>query len=911
MIQSSSAGHAKSYFSDALSKSDYYISENDQELKGRYFGYLADRIGINGMADKETFFALCENVNPKTGGSLTAKTLACRTVGYDINFHCPKSVSITHSLSKDNHILDAMQASVYQTMQDIEADSMTRVRKKGAYEDRKTGELLWAEFTHQTARPVDGSAPDPHLHSHCFVFNATWDDKEKQIKAGQFRNIKADMPFYQARFHKILSDKLIDLGYQIRRTDKSFEIEGVPKSAIDLFSKRTNEIGEAAKKLGITDQKQLSELGARTRSKKQKSMSMAELKQIWRDQIRENVFLYEDEVNKQIRFAPAKPPSPEKAQDCVNHALQHTFERASVMGDRRILATAYRQSIGRRQIDLDEITTEFNNHSDLIHIKENNRNVCTTKPVLAEEMRMVALARKGQGKFEPLYRIAPYIELKEQQGEAIKHVLTTKHQVSIIRGGAGTGKTKLLTVLNEMVSHTGKEMVFVAPTAQASRGVLASEGFKDAETVAKLLNDKDLQSKLYGQILCVDEAGLLSNKDMTALLKFVDNKNARLILVGDTRQHSSVNRGDALRILNTVGNIPTAEITRIRRQQNVEYRQAVEDLAKGNVRDGFAKLDNMGAIKDVDPLKPNEELITDYIKTIKKGKTALIVSPTNKQADAVSMELREKLRENRLLGKRELSAKKVTNLNLTEAEKSDWRNYSPGLIIRFNQNVKGIKRGSVWSVVSASEKQVNLNNGSGWTEIIPKDKTAAFDVCSMSKIALSNGDKVRITRNSFDKKKKRLDNGQYLEVLSINKAGEIDLINRKSKATYKLDKDFGHLDYSYCTTSHSSQGKTVDEVFISQPASTFTATDAKQFYVSVSRGKHGVKVYTDDKEALLEHAAEIGDRQSALELVGKDFGHKDYILQHEKAKYERGKEAQPNLNREIIITEDRDYEPGL
>ena len=56
----------------------------------------------------------------------------------------------------------------------------------------------------------------------------------------------------------------------------------------------------------------------------------------------------------------------------------------------------------------------------------------------------------------------------------------------------------------------------VAPTADASRGVLKSEGFENAETVAKLLVDKKMQDKLKNQVLWVDEAGLLGTKDMTA-----------------------------------------------------------------------------------------------------------------------------------------------------------------------------------------------------------------------------------------------------------------------------------------------------------------------------------------------------------------------------------------------------------
>ena len=72
MIQSSSAAHAKAYFSEALSQADYYI--NDQELSGTLQGKLAERIGITGRATKEAFFALCENENPLTGAALTPHT---------------------------------------------------------------------------------------------------------------------------------------------------------------------------------------------------------------------------------------------------------------------------------------------------------------------------------------------------------------------------------------------------------------------------------------------------------------------------------------------------------------------------------------------------------------------------------------------------------------------------------------------------------------------------------------------------------------------------------------------------------------------------------------------------------------------------------------------------------------------
>ena len=907
MIQSSSASHAKAYFSDALQKSDYYI--NDQELQGQFHGRLSDRMGITGIADKQSFFDLCENINPATGATLTPRNKEDRTTGYDINFHCPKSVSIVHALSGDEHILKAFQKSVNDTMLDIEADSMTRVRKKGQYEDRYTGELAWAEFTHQTARPVDGSVPDPHLHSHCFVFNATWDEKEKQIKAGQFRDIKRDMPYYQARFHKRLSDNLIDQGYRIRLTDKSFEIEGVPKSAIDLFSKRTDEIGQFAKERGITDARQMSELGAKTRSKKQKGLSMGELKREWKEQIMSETDYSESENNQTIRFAP-KAIERIAAKDCVDYAVNHSFERVSVMADRRLLATAYRHGIGTRSIAVDGITEVFKNDDRIIRVKEKYRSLCTTKEVLAEEKRMVYLARKGQGKFSPLYNEVPNIKLKEQQRAAIEHLLTTKHQVSIVRGIAGSGKTTMLKEAKEWIEKKGKKLTVVAPTAQASRGVLVDDGFKEAQTVSRLLVDKEMQKELHNQVLMVDEAGLLGTKDMIGLLELADKQNARLILVGDTRQHSSVVRGDALRVINTVAGIKTAEISKIRRQEDVHYKAAVEDLAKGNVKDAFIKLTSIGAIKNVDPLKPNDDLVNDYLKTIKKGKSALMVSPTHKQGEAVTDELRLKLKSEGVIGKKELPAVKLTNLNFTEAEKTDYRNFEKGQIIQFNQNVPKIKRGSFWMVSDTAEDRTILKNGEGKEQVLPRDKASAYDVFTPSILPIAKGDKIRITKNGFDKENKRLNNGQYLDVISVNKSGQIKLINKVSKSTYTLDKDFGHIDHAYCTTSHSSQGKTVDEVFISQPSSTFTATDAKQIYVSVSRGKDKVTIYTDDRATLLEYASEMGDRQSAIELVNNRPVHSDYVVQKEREKY-FAKDDNTPTKENITLDKDRDHEPGF
>src|ERR1043165_1036561 len=215
ITQNSTAGGAKSYYST----SDYYTE--GQELVGIWRGRGADRLGLHGNVRQEDWDALCDNRNPATGAVLTLRQKDNRRVGYDVNFHVPKSVSILYGMTRDDRILDAFRESVNATMEDMEAEMKTRVRASGRNEDRTTGNMVWGEFVHFTARPV-GGVPDPHLHAHCFVFNTTWDGEESRWKAGQFAELKRDAPYFEAGFHSRLARKLEELGLPVERTRKGW-----------------------------------------------------------------------------------------------------------------------------------------------------------------------------------------------------------------------------------------------------------------------------------------------------------------------------------------------------------------------------------------------------------------------------------------------------------------------------------------------------------------------------------------------------------------------------------------------------------------------------------------------------------------------------------------------------------------
>ena len=89
-------------------------------------------------------------------------------------------------LTKDQRLLDAFQRLGQGHDAELETEAKTRVRKGGVNEERVTGNLVYGEFVHLTSRPV-GGVPDPHLHAHCVVFNATHDQAENAWKAVQFR----------------------------------------------------------------------------------------------------------------------------------------------------------------------------------------------------------------------------------------------------------------------------------------------------------------------------------------------------------------------------------------------------------------------------------------------------------------------------------------------------------------------------------------------------------------------------------------------------------------------------------------------------------------------------------------------------------------------------------------------------
>jgi AAA domain/TrwC relaxase len=724
----------------------------------------------------------------------------------------------------------------------------TRVRMGREDCNRTTGNMIWAEFIHTTSRPVEG-LPDPQLHAHCFVFNATYDGSERRWKAGQFRELKRDAPYFQAAFRVRLANRLQDLGFGVERKRDDFEIAGIPKDVLGRFSRRTALIEKVAEEKGISDPKRKDELGAETREKKESFLNWDSLKKEWNARLSDAERRALAAVHRRERKA-ARPERGEAA--AVDHATSHSFVRDAVVPERKIVTEALKRGIGA--VTVEGVTGEVEKRP-LIRSEVAGRKMATTKEMVALEAKLIDFARQGRGRFRPLgdpNRPCSREQFNERQKAAVWHVLGSRDRVMIIRGGAGTGKTTLEQEIGEALAEAGRPVVALAQSVKASREVLREEAkFAGADTVARFFKDEQMQESARDGVILVDEASQLGTRDTAQLFDAAERLNARVILVGDRRQHRSVTAGEPLKLLEDRAGLRVAEVTEILRQGG-DYKKAAEFLGKGQIEEAFKELDKLKWIKQVPDAERYQQLAAAYLKAAAetrrdgKPKSALVVSPTHAEANQITGAIRAGLKDKGKLADERMVTAWIPS-HLTEAQKADVTQYEPGELLQFHQNAKGHEKGS------------RLVVGDGVT--VPVELANRFEVYRPAQLALAAGDRVRVTAGGTMKDGKRFSNGSLFTVEGFTKRG--DIIVGKGRV---IDRDFGHLTHGYVVTSHASQGVTVDKVFIGMSSESLPATTERTGYVAITRGREQAQIFTDDKKELLRAMSRPDDPLSAIQL---------------------------------------------
>ena len=482
------------------------------------------------------------------------------------------------------------------------------------------------------------------------------------------------------------------------------------------------------------------------------------------------------------------------------------------------------------------------------------------------EEKMIAFTKKSKLTSEALnLDYTPQQSfLNVGQRSAISHALTSKDQVIVISGGAGVGKTSLMKEVKQGIEEKGKRLLAFAPSANASRGVLREKGFEGADTIANLLRKKTLQEQTRNGVILIDEAGMVGNKTMNRIFDVAEKMNARVILSGDWHQHNSPEAGDALRIIEQKAGLEIGRVTKIVRQKNEPYKQAVDALAKGEVQEGFKRLEGMGAFRVVmDDKQRYEHVANDYLQSVKHNRTTLVVSPTHAEGRAVSSVIREKLKSKGLIGQKDKTFDTQRNMSLTTAQRKMAKSYRPGMSVQFHGKVDGFEFGQVYDVKEQNDKgQVIVQNKSGKLQVLPLHEAAKFQTFIREKTSITTGDLLKITANGRTVSGQPLNNGDVYTVAGFDKQGNIQLENGEVIA-----KDYRNITLGYYNTSHASQGKDAQDVFLVQGSRSFLASNDKQFYVSVSRGEDNIRIYTDDLDGLKQEASKSGDRMTAMEVA--------------------------------------------
>ena len=397
---------------------------------------------------------------------------------------------------------------------------------------------------------------------------------------------------------------------------------------------------------------------------------------------------------------------------------------------------------------------------------------------------------------------------------------------------------------------------------------LTRDGLLETQTVSECLQRGTLPDRA---VVIVDEAGQIGGRQLLDLIRLVRGVNGRLILSGDTRQHGPVEASDALRAIERYAGLPAAQLDQVRRQEpkrarSIEerkrieqYRAAVEAAAAGDLTRSLAALDGINAFVECGPAEQNDHIRDAYLGIVESGESALVISQTRAEVREINNAIREQLRQRGVLGE-ESKVTALEQLDLTAAQKLDARHYPADCVLVFNRDVAGFKPGAQVKLIGITTNRLAFELR-GKVRHIPLTKLDHLNVCRATELAIAAGDKLQLKANSTTADGRKLANGEIVNVAAIKPDGAIRLQDGRV-----LPPQYRQFVRGYAVTSYGSQGKTVDHVLFADSA-VRAASNAQQWYVTISRGRKSIRIFTPDKQELQRAIARSGERELALDLV--------------------------------------------
>lgn len=889
----SSSAQAASYYE----ADDYYadggVSPSEWQGEG------ARLLGMSDEVDREVFRELLDGKLPdgqQLGTSRSGKIE--HRPGWDVTMSAPKSVSIMAEIAGDRRLIAAHDAAVKTALAFAERHAAaTRVRVDSSVERQQTGNLAVASFRHDTSR-----AQDPQLHTHNVILNLTRDAQ------GIWRSLEP-RAFYQlqkaigAVYRQELAIGVRALGYAIERgKDSAFEIKGVSAEVIRAFSERAAQVEARLAERGQTretasaQEKQIAALD--TRAAKE-DVRREDLVKAWRStadragfgaEVRQALVAEAKELAAKPQHRAALAAAGQLAAlQAVAFAAESLGERQAVFAAAELEKEAGRFGLGRVSAgQIGDAIARATREGTLVPRTFLDKRAAefagfTTATNITHERQLLRRALEGRGAVPPILsarqatRAVARAELTSEhawnaaQRDATRALLTGRDRIAGLQGYAGTAKTTtVLATVARGAAAKGIRVTALAPTASAAQTLGDALGMR-GETVARhLLGNAARQG---AGLWIVDEASMLSARDMAALLDRAQGAGARVLLVGDVKQLGSVGAGAAFAQLQAAGML-TAKLDEIVRQTNVATKEAVLASIAGDARKALNALDQGGG--RIVESASREERFTAIAKAYaalspQERARTLVIEPSREGRDVLTAEIRRELASNGVLSGPALILQSLVAKNLSRAEARDPMSYARGDMVRFAKDYadKGVRRDKIYRVemIDPAKASITLASPDGgaidWR--LRQWGAGKAEVFETKAIELQAGDRVQFTRN--DREAGRI-NGLGGTVTGVDverNTATLKLNNGRVQQLDLADPRDAHLRHAWVQTAHAAQGQTSERVLIHADSRSTNLVDQKLIYVALSRATGEAVVVTDDRERLVHALQErAGERQTAL-----------------------------------------------
>lgn len=861
----------------AKAAASYYEGSDDYYAEGgrapsAWWGAGADALGLRGEVDSSDFRAVLDGRLPN--GAEMHRGGEGRTAGLDLTFSAPKSLSMQALIGGSPELLEAHQQAVTHALQYVQAElAAYRSTQDGETVSVRSQNLVAARYDHDVSRELD-----PQVHTHCVLLNVT------QRPDGHWRALDAHALYEQQKLLGILyraelAKRVQDLGYRIRRThqDGRFELAHITREQVEAFSTRLRAIDVALAAKGESRASASAEMrnvaSLSTRRAKDTSVRRDELREAWN--AKAAVLGVNWKPDLQVAAPRESVEVDVRAREAVEFAVAHLTERSAIVSRLTIAQEALAHGTGR--LGLGDVQADIDRRlagGELLASADGRR--LTTPGAQAMERAMLDIERRGKDAlttaiWEPqqgrlfdavdagsTLTLALGAHLTAGQRRAAELLLSTHHRIVGVQGLAGTGKTAMLRTVSENLGDEFKA-IGLAPSAAAARE-LAAAGFETMTIAGFLARGRRMDDRT---MVVVDEAGMVSLRDMHALLSAVEGAGARAVLVGDTGQLKAVEAGAPFRQLQDHG-MAVVRMAEILRQQNEKLRGAVMDAAEGRVEASLKKLS--ATVAEVPHATDRYERIArDYVLLRPEERLqTLAVAGTNRARRAINERVRQRLG----LAGSGVAVTVLEGRDLTRAQVQSSLSYAPGDIVEALRHYEsiGLRRGDTAEVIEAAPGCITLRRRDGQTVQWRPTAMPHVAVHGADQREVAVGDRIRFTANDY---RLGVVNGQIGTVKSIDPAASELMVTVDRNRTLTLDMSQPlRVDHAYCTTIHAAQGQTCDRVLVDADVSGAMANQSL-YYVAISRASHGVTLYTDDKELLPRAMSRLDIKEAALDLQRK------------------------------------------